>query len=292
MPLRTVSSQLLCALRSALPPRSYHRCNDMPRRSSTLHNAATHWNVTHAIPEGAELHLDSITEQQEQDILHECAALDYRTNEAHLRREKCNILSGRLKTMPATKSAMDQATSKHALPPTTTAQVNRYAAGGGLPFHVDARSIGASIAMLSLQSHAVLELVKANQSLADIDVREPLPTLPWTTPTERRTSDSSLHLPCSPDDWSHARDRIPDAAAARVLLPPRSLLILRGPSRYLWAHRVPYGDTYWTQDAAGLRREVPRLPRTSIVFWNASKDECAPPLSSTVAGTGRIRLMR
>jgi hypothetical protein len=52
----------------------------------------------------------------------------------------------------------------------TVGQVNRYGAAGGCPMHVDARGVGAAIAMLSLQSPAVLELVcrKDFEALVDL----------------------------------------------------------------------------------------------------------------------------
>jgi alkylated DNA repair dioxygenase AlkB len=128
-------------------------------------------------------------------------------------------------------------------------QLNAYPAHGGIPFHVDARGIGAVIGMVSFQSPCVMELVPAAAAVT-------------------------------------AAQAGGGAAVTRVLLEPLSLLVLAGPARYEWAHRVAPTNPHVFQG-----REVHRGPRTSFVFWSTRVDPNAPQFERPADVRERIALV-
>ena len=124
-------------------------------------------------------------------------------------------------------------------------QVNLYPSDGGCPMHVDARGVGAAIAMVSLGSPAVLDLIHEERYAQLVD--------------------------------QHGNEEEAEAAAAtdealvQVLLEPLSVVILSNESRYHWLHGVKEGAHSF--DGAPVDRGV----RTSIVLWSTDTDPDAPP---------------
>ena len=63
------------------------------------------------------------------------------------------------------------------------------------------------------------------------------------------------------------------AGGCRLVLEPRSLLVLQREARYAWAHRVPADATAEVNGHALVRGQ-----RHSLVFWSTQVDPHAPPV--------------
>lgn len=123
-------------------------------------------------------------------------------------RQMANVYGQQLAEMTEVQSFFDEVVGKLEIMPhrPSASQLNVYPANGGIPFHVDARGIGAVIGMVSFQSPCVMELVPAPGGLMHSGAAKP--------------------------------------SVTKVLLEPLSLLALAGPSRYEWAHRVAPGNPH------------------------------------------------
>jgi alkylated DNA repair protein alkB homolog 7 len=81
--------------------------------------------------------------------------------------------------------------------------------------------------------------------------------------------------------------RDPNEGFVDLLLPPLSLYVLTGVSRYQYAHELlPTGSTFTAHD--GTMTDVERLHRLSIIFRDAKK-ECAHELRPTGSSSTAYR---
>lgn len=112
-------------------------------------------------------------------------------------------------------------------------QINVYEPHGGCPLHVDAKSLGPRIAMLSFESSAVMSLCP-----------DPGPDVVDQTEVEA----------------------LPDHV--QLLLRPGSLLLLEGDARYEWLHGVRGGTDTQTFGTGEDKQEIQKGHRISVVFWN------------------------
>eukprot|EP00049_Salpingoeca_infusionum_P022716 m.8338 g.8338 ORF g.8338 m.8338 type:complete len:288 (+) comp5349_c0_seq1:227-1090(+) len=176
-----------------------------------------------------------------------------------VRRKMGNALRRKLQSMPTVWSAMMRAVDQGLLHREPDAsQYNVYGPDGGIPFHVDARGIGATICMFSFKGPALMELLPRDDPTVEITEQPE-----WSGPLDAATPN-----------------------LLRLMLPANSLLVLRKEARYEWAHRIPFGTQFEWHG-----KTIDKTDRCSFVFWSMHPDPDAPPLRTTAVGTGRIRLV-
>ncbi|EGD75166.1 hypothetical protein PTSG_06819 [Salpingoeca rosetta] len=208
------------------------------------------------VPHGLELYPDFFTPQEEKDMLSELTRNRWSSerDDADVKRKMANLLGRTLKTLPVTHRVIQRAVDQGCLREFPDgSQLNKYPSNGCIPFHVDARGIGASICMFSFQSSSLLDMI---------------PTTDLTDEHNAMSAEEVLAL-----------------GGCRLLLEPRSLLVLRHDARYHWAHRVPSAPTFTINN-----RTYTRAERFSLVFWSTKLDPNAPPIKRHPDATSRIRL--